>query len=48
MYDELLEVVANSVLVTEDMVILVEYSVELGYLPHNCKGGWWGASVHKE
>ena len=33
-YEELLEVVANSVLVTEDMVILVEYSVELGCLPH--------------
>ena len=33
-YEELLEVVANSVLVTEDMVILEEYSVELGCLPH--------------
>ena len=33
-YEELLEVVANSVLVTEDTVILVEYSVELGCLPY--------------
>mmetsp|Transcript_8797 Transcript_8797/g.15462 ORF Transcript_8797/g.15462 Transcript_8797/m.15462 type:complete len:190 (+) Transcript_8797:436-1005(+) len=33
-YAELLEAVANSVLVTEDTVILVEYPVELGCLPH--------------
>lgn len=33
-YAELLEAVANSVLVTEDTIILVEYPVELGCLPH--------------
>ena len=33
-YAELLEAVVNSVLVTEDTVILVEYPVELGCLPH--------------
>mmetsp|Transcript_26563 Transcript_26563/g.45340 ORF Transcript_26563/g.45340 Transcript_26563/m.45340 type:complete len:399 (-) Transcript_26563:247-1443(-) len=34
LYSELLEAVANSVLVTEDTVILIEYPVELGCLPH--------------
>ncbi|KAL7445390.1 hypothetical protein ACHAXH_008039 [Discostella pseudostelligera] len=33
-YADLLEAVANSVLVTEDTIILVEYPVELGCLPH--------------
>ena len=33
-YAELLQAVANSVLVTEDTLILVEYPVELGCLPH--------------
>eukprot|EP00584_Thalassiosira_punctigera_P005513 CAMPEP_0172527822 /NCGR_PEP_ID=MMETSP1067-20121228/2392_1 /TAXON_ID=265564 ORGANISM="Thalassiosira punctigera, Strain Tpunct2005C2" /NCGR_SAMPLE_ID=MMETSP1067 /ASSEMBLY_ACC=CAM_ASM_000444 /LENGTH=335 /DNA_ID=CAMNT_0013311631 /DNA_START=379 /DNA_END=1386 /DNA_ORIENTATION=+ len=33
-YAELLEAVANSVLVAEDTVVLVEYPVELGCLPH--------------
>ena len=33
-YSELLEAAANSVLVTEDTVILVEYPIELGCLPH--------------
>lgn len=33
-YAELLEAVANSVLVKEDTIILVEYPVELGCLPH--------------
>ncbi len=33
-YAELLEAVANSILVTEDTIVLVEYPVELGCLPH--------------
>ncbi len=33
-YADLLAAVANSVLVTEDTVVLVEYPVELGCLPH--------------
>lgn len=33
-YADLLKAVANSVLVTEDTVVLVEYPVELGCLPH--------------
>ena len=33
-YADLLGAVANSVLVTEDTVVLVEYPVELGCLPH--------------
>ena len=33
-YADLLDAVANSVLVTEDTVVLVEYPVELGCLPH--------------
>ena len=33
-YAELLEAVANSQLVTEDTIVLVEYPVELGCLPH--------------
>lgn len=33
-YADLIEAVANSVLVTEDTVVLIEYPVELGCLPH--------------
>lgn len=33
-YAELLEAVANSALVAEDTIVLVEYPVELGCLPH--------------
>jgi len=33
-YADLLEAVANSVLVTDDTIILVEYPVELGCMPH--------------
>lgn len=33
-YADLIEAVANSVLVAEDTVILIEYPVELGCLPH--------------
>ena len=33
-YADLIDAVANSVLVTEDTVILIEYPVELGCLPH--------------
>jgi 16S rRNA (guanine966-N2)-methyltransferase len=33
-YADLISAVANSVLVTEDTVILIEYPVELGCLPH--------------
>ncbi|KAL7542651.1 hypothetical protein ACHAXR_011956 [Thalassiosira sp. AJA248-18] len=33
-YAELLEAVANSELVTEDTIVMVEYPVELGCLPH--------------
>ena len=34
MYAELLEAVVNSPLVGEDTVVVVEYPVELGNLPH--------------
>ena len=33
-YADLIDAVANSVLVTEDSVILIEYPIELGCLPH--------------
>ena len=33
-YADMIDAVANSVLVTEDTVILIEYPVELGCLPH--------------
>lgn len=33
-YGDLLEAVANSPVVTDDTVVLVEYPIELGYLPH--------------
>lgn len=33
-YADLLEAVANSVLVTEDTIVMVEYPIELGILPH--------------
>jgi hypothetical protein len=33
-YGDLLEAVANSPLVSEDTVVVVEYPVELGCLPH--------------
>lgn len=36
-YADLLEAVANSVLIKEDTIILVEYPVELGCLPHVIK-----------
>lgn len=41
-YAELLEAMANSPILTEDTVILVEYPIELGCLPHvleRCDGG---------
>jgi 16S rRNA (guanine966-N2)-methyltransferase len=33
-YADLLEAVANSPLVTEDTIVVIEYPIELGCLPH--------------
>lgn len=44
-YGDLLEAVATSDLITDDTVVLVEYPVELGCLPHVIPGKDGGAMV---